>query len=69
MTALKNGACFAVGASAEPLVAGAIKAGTLAHSVWNGFNMAEAVHCEMQLFEIEDNYIIGDPLYRPFGHR
>ncbi len=69
-TAIKNGACAAFGACTEPYTIGAIK-GFFVQNLWDGlslgecaYTLAQATYYTTAAFNL---YMVGDPLYRPFG--
>lgn len=68
-TAIKNGACAAFGACAEPYTNGAIK-GHFIQNLWDGmslgecaYTLAQATYYATAAFNL---FMVGDPLYRPF---
>lgn len=71
MNALKNGAALVMASHREPYTNGAIKGRHFFSSLWFGSNAAEASLVMLQDTQAQGAYtmIIGDPLYKPFGHR
>ena len=70
--AIKNGACAAFGACAEPQTLGAVKGYGL-QDLWDGASLGEIGYVlgvtTLYLTPAYRLYMIGDPLYRPFGYK
>ena len=67
--AIRNGACAFWGSCAEPQSSGANKAAYLVQNLWHGMSLGEAAYTQDDVIGSQTNYVVGDPLYRPFGHR
>jgi hypothetical protein len=68
--AVRNGTVAYFGACSEPLSTGTLSTTGLVKHLWYGMNLSEVAY--MLLDQIDGQiytYCMGDPLYRPFGHR
>lgn len=67
--AIKNGACVAFGSGIEPN-SYVVKTTHLLQNLWDGMNLAEASYTKnISMGDSMLDIAVGDPLYRPFGHR
>jgi hypothetical protein len=70
MVSLKNGAAVVLGSSAEPFAAGSLNGNTLFFNLWMGLSLGEAMYTLYSHTQGGRKLMcVGDPLYRPFGHR
>jgi len=65
--AIRNGAVAAIGSWTEPFVTGGYKSHQIVLGLWNGLCLGEIA--QHLFISNTARTIVGDPLYRPFGHR
>jgi hypothetical protein len=64
--AIRNGAAVAIGSWKEPGVVGAYKSHQIILGLWNGLCLGEIM--QHLFIDNASRTVVGDPLYRPFGH-
>jgi hypothetical protein len=68
--AVRNGTVAYLGSCAEPGASGATQPTYFAQNLWGGLCLGEIAYTSLDVMDLQVyTYIVGDPLYRPFGHR